>query len=295
MTYTLETLISTISDIYTHQDNYEMSKHLVDFHAPDGTYIGDYFNLFIHERMVNQAPKMYHIWGPYDLVSKKAPQRATVYQNGVLLINQDITHEINVRTAAMNLVVLSALWIRDLSDKKILLYWSGNLWKEFLKLLKEYDWSVTTMSYSNTKGPNMEFEALGASIGVACTYFTWDSLHQYDLVVLLTNSRNPVITKEMFATIKKTAIVTSFIGSQPQGELESSIYNKEVQIVVDRDQTLVYAKDLSAQIENGNVSKDSILTIEDLLQGKKTNPGSIIIYRSTWAPMQSLAIVKLLW
>jgi hypothetical protein len=43
------------------------------------------------------------------MISKKAPQRAIAYQNGELLVNQDITHEINMRTAAMNFVVWSLL------------------------------------------------------------------------------------------------------------------------------------------------------------------------------------------
>lgn len=199
-----------------------------------------------------------------------------------------------MRTAAMNFVVWSLLWITKLSDKKILLYWSGNVWKEFLKLLKDYDGMVNSIDYSNTKGPNKEFEALWKSLDIQCEYFTWDSLKKYDLIVLVTNSQKTVITKELFSTIEDTTIISSFIGSQPVGELESEIYDDSVQVIIDRDQTITYAKDLWAQIENGNISKDSILTIEDLLQGKKPSEWKPIIYRSTGAPMQSLAIVQLI-
>ncbi len=292
--FTTKELITNIIKIYGEKEKYEMQKHICDFHDDKGKYIGDYFNLFIQERIDNQAPKMYHIGWPYDLISKKAPQRATVYQNGELLINQDITHEINVRTAAMNFVILSLLGITDLSHKKVLLYWSGNVWKEFLKLLKEYDWMVNVMDYSNTKGPNKEFEALWTSLGITCNYFMWSSLQEYDLIVLLTNSRTHVITKELFSTVKNTAIIASFIGSQPVWELEWCIYNKDVQVIIDRDQTLVYAKDLWEQIKSGDISWDTILTIGDLLQGKKPSVGKPIIYRSTGAPMQSLAIVQLI-
>lgn len=269
-----------------------MHKYIADFHDLDGNYIWDYFNLYIQERVENQAPKMYHIGGPYDLISKKAPQRATAYQNGELLINQDITHEVNVRTAAMNFVVLSLLWVTSLSDKKILLFGNGNVWKEFLKLLRDYDWWVDSLDYCNTKGVSEEFESLGSSLGIQCHYFIGNSLQDYDLIVLHTSSRTPVITKELFATVKVTAIITSFSGSQP--ELEWWIYNQNVQVIIDRDQTILNAKNLGEQIESGNISRDSILTIEDLLNGKKPSIWKPVIYRSTGAPMQSLAILQLM-
>lgn len=291
--FTTQELIANIKKVYLEKEKYEMQKVICDFHDENGSYIGDYFNLFIQERIANQAPKLYHIGGPFDLISKKAPQRAVAYQNGELLINCDITHEVNVRTAAMNFVVLNSLGITDLSNKKILLYGTGNVWKEFLKLLKDYDWWVNSLDYRNTKSGDKEFESLWSSLGIQCHYFTWDSLQDYDLIVLHTSSRTPVITKELFATIKNTAIVTSFSWSQP--ELEWWIYDQNVQVIIDRDQTIETTKNLWEQVENGNLSRDSVILLNELLSGlKKPSYEKPIIYRSTGAPMQSLAILQLM-
>lgn len=69
--FTSKELIENIKKVYSDKEKYEMYKHICDFHNDSGEYIGDYFNLFIHERVENQPPKMYHIGWPYDMISKK--------------------------------------------------------------------------------------------------------------------------------------------------------------------------------------------------------------------------------
>jgi hypothetical protein len=59
--FTSKELIENIKKVYSDKEKYEMYKHICDFHNDSGEYIGDYFNLFIHERVENQPPKMYHI------------------------------------------------------------------------------------------------------------------------------------------------------------------------------------------------------------------------------------------
>lgn len=291
--FTTQDLVNNIKKVYLQKDRFEMQKHIADFHDESGAYVWDYFNLFIQERIQNQAPKLYHIGWPFDLISNKAPQRALIFQNGELLFDQDITHEVNVRTAAMNFVVLSALWVGSLGSKKILLVGTGNVWKEFLKQLKDFDDSVTSLDYSNTRDKDEEFESLGATIGVSCNPVQLTSLESYDIIALHTSSRKPVISKELFATVKHTAIVTSFMGGH--GEIEWSVYDGQVQVIIDRAQTLKDAKELALQIENGSFSKDSVILLDELLSGaKKPNNEKPIIYRSTGAPMQSLAILQLM-
>jgi hypothetical protein len=59
--FTTHELIENIKKVYSEKEKYEMQKYICDFHDAQGAYIGDYFNLFIQERIENQAPKMYHI------------------------------------------------------------------------------------------------------------------------------------------------------------------------------------------------------------------------------------------
>jgi ornithine cyclodeaminase/alanine dehydrogenase-like protein (mu-crystallin family) len=73
------------------------------------------------------------------------------------------------------------------------------------------------------------------------------------------------------------------------------VYDGQVQVIIDRAQTLKDAKELALQIENGSFSKDSVILLDELLSGaKKPNNEKPIIYRSTGAPMQSLAILQLM-
>lgn len=272
-----------------------MYKHMTYFHSENGEYVWDYFNLFIQERIQNEAPKLYHIWWPYDTVSHQAPQRATCYQWWELLINQDITHEVDVRTAAMNFVVLSSVWIWSLHDKKILVIWTWKVAKEFIKQVKEYDPWVSQIDYHNHHGIDASFEQTGVSVWLSCNFIPLESLSDYDIIVLHTSSKTPVITKDLFLTAKPNVIITSFAWTSGEGEVASDIYNNNMNIIVDWEQTTAHASDLKTAIEKNQITTQDTITIKDLVtRSKKPQMTSPIIYRSTGAPMQTLAIVKLL-
>jgi ornithine cyclodeaminase/alanine dehydrogenase-like protein (mu-crystallin family) len=293
--YNLQKLISNIVNIYTQEDMYEMHKSVVDFHAPDWSYVWDYFNLFIQERISNEAPKLYHIWWPFDVISNKAPQRAICFQWWELLVNKDITYEVDIRTAAMNFVVFSNLWISNLQEKNILVVWTWKIAREFLKQLKEYEPWISHIYYNNHHWINLSFEQHWKSLSVDCTFTELSSLWQFDIIVLHTSSTNPIITKELFSTTKDNTIITTFAWSHTQWEVSWEIYTDDVQLVVDRDQTIENTTEIKKQITENKILKNHIITLKELIAwNKKITFDKRIIYRSTWAPMQTLAIVKMI-
>lgn len=60
------------------------------------------------------------------------------------------------------------------------------------------------------------------------------SLEKYDIIMLHTSSRTTIIAPELFATVKPTAILHTFIGSHTMGEIAGEVYTDKVQLIADR-------------------------------------------------------------
>jgi ornithine cyclodeaminase/alanine dehydrogenase-like protein (mu-crystallin family) len=214
-----------------------------------------------------------------------------VFEGGKQLLNIEFDKYVSMRTAAMNAVVLNALNITDLSDKKVLIFGSGKIATETVKilasvfLLKEIDVISKTGNLA---------EITKAVKNISIQIGNIDDISKYDLIICHTKTDKPVISESHIQKIKHGAILTSFISSTEHGEFPDSIFNdKRANIITDWCQTILGAKDLQRAKEAG-LFVDSMY-LKDLLSGKTIDTSKqYTIYRSTGTPIQNLAVLKVL-
>lgn len=114
-------LLASIKQTFTDQDRYFFDKHVPEF-VKDGKFLADYFNQLAVEPLGNKPPRFYHTFSPFDVLSNKAPHYAVVFEAGEQLLNIEFDAYVSKRTAAMSAVVLQALSVDGLADKKVLLF-----------------------------------------------------------------------------------------------------------------------------------------------------------------------------
>ena len=119
-------LITSLKQTFINQDKYFFDKHVPEF-KKDGVFLGDYFSQLAVEPFEAKAPRFYHIFSPFDVISNKAPQHAVVFEAGDILLNIDFDQYVSMRTAAMSVVVLKALGYENLDGKNVLLFGSGRI------------------------------------------------------------------------------------------------------------------------------------------------------------------------
>lgn len=287
-------LINSIRDVFLHQDKYLMKKYAPEFFNGE-EFVGDYFNNITFELLGNLPPRVYYTGGPFDLISQKAPEQALVFHNGNLELNLDFTEFCMMRTGVMDSLVLQALGIKDVSDKRIIMFGSGNIARWSLKYLKEVYPSVKDIDIVNRSGGSENFTQFASELGITTTFQKEPHLELYDIIILHTSSVSGVLGAEDVSKIKKGAIITTYKALHEHGELASEFYDtKKNNIIIDWPEAL-HAGDLKAAQEKGLLQENNVLHLADVLQGEKhLLERNFTIFRSDGTPMQDVAILKLI-
>ena len=285
-------LLKSIKQTFIDQDNYFFDKHVPEF-TKDGKFLGDYFNNIAVEPLGDNSPRFYHTFSPFDVISNKAPHHAVVFESGEILLNIEFDEYVSMRTAAMTAVVLKALNVDDLKDKKVLLFGSGKIATQSVKILGSElglnKLDVITRS-GNLSGIKSDAEDVLIGNG------SIDDISQYDVIICHTQAVNPVISEEHLSSIKKGAVLASFISSTEHGEFPDEVYNSSrANIITDWQHTLLGAKDLKRAMDAHTFEESDLIYVKDLLNGKNIDQEKqYTIYRSTGTPIQNLAVLKLL-
>ncbi|MBP7846395.1 MAG: hypothetical protein KA007_03060 [Candidatus Pacebacteria bacterium] len=283
-------LINKLQEVFLKQADYFFDKHVPEF-IKDGNFLGDYFNQIAVEPLGEKPPRFYHTFSPFDVISNKSPHYAVVFENGEQLLNIEFDRYVSMRTAAMNAVLLKVLGINDLSKKKVLIFGSGKIATEAVKILAS-EFSLKEIDVISKSG---DLTKLTNSIkNVSIKSGNVDNLSGYDLIICHTKTEKPLISEKNIQNIKHGAILTSFISSTEHGEFAEEIYDEtRANIITDWDKTILGAKDLQRAQEKGLFIEPMYL--QDLLN-KQTidNNKQYTVYRSTGTPIQNLAVLKLL-
>lgn len=288
-------LLESIKQTFINQDEYFFDKHVPEL-VKDGKFIGDYFNQLAVEPLGDKPPRFYHTFSPFDVISNKAPHHAVVFEAGELLLDTEFDGYVSMRTAAMSGVVLQALGTDNLADKKVLLFGSGKIATESVKILASelglQDIDIVTRS-GDLGGITAATEATGVTINQGDA----SSIGEYDVIICHTQTSEPVISAEQLASIKQGAFLASFISSTEHGEFPDEIYDgSKANIITDWEQTLTGgAKDLKRAHEAGTFGDNSLTYVKDLLNGKQLDQSKqYTVYRSTGTPIQNMAVLRLL-
>jgi ornithine cyclodeaminase/alanine dehydrogenase-like protein (mu-crystallin family) len=285
-------IVSSLTKTFLNQNDYFFDKHVPEF-IKDDVFLGDYFNQLAVEPRGDMPPRFYHTFSPFDVISNKAPHHAVVFENGKIVLNIDFDIYVALRTAAMSAVLLKAMGYDSLKNKNVLLFGSGRIAQQSVKILaSELDMkSVDVITRSN------DLSGIKAAVdNVSIENGSIDEITKYDIIICHTKTTSPVIEKKQLEKIKKGAVLLSFISSTDHGELPDEVYDSsKANVITDWQQTISGAKDLKRAVESNLLSEENLIYIKDLLSGSKINQEKqYTVYRSTGTPIQNLAVLKLI-
>lgn len=281
-------LLALFDEVFANDDQYQAFKIVREF-TEAGEFSGDYHQFLMYEPQEAAAPRFYNVGGPYDLVSKKAPQTAQVFQNGELILNIDYTSYVDVRTGAMDAFLLKLLE-SDPTDKRILYIGAGHIAVNSIATLKAIFGSVDTVDYTS-RASKPDFEEKAHDIGVVALFRETPNISEYDFIFMHTNTSEPIITDS--ANIKEGAVITTFITSTQHGEVADDIYNHNANVVVDLTENIDHLPDLKRAVNAGKINEP--ISLKQLLQGKNIDSSKdYTIFRSGGTALQNFAMLKLL-
>ena len=286
-------LLASLKQAFLNQDQYFFDRHIPEI-KQDGKFLGDYFNELAVEPLGTNPPRFYHAFSPFDVISNKAPEYAVVFQAGEKLLDLEFTNYVFMRTAAMNAIVLQALRIDNLADKKVLMFGAGRIATETVKILAEV-LSLDTIDIISKSGDLSKIKQATEQTGVSINAGNKDNIGQYDVIICHTQSSEPVISKEQLSSIKQGALLTSFISSTEHGEFLDEVYDQsKANIVTDWEKSLLSTKDLVRAQEAGLF--DEPIYLKELLQSadRIDQNKQYTVYRSTGTPIQNMATMKVL-
>ena len=94
-------LINNIRRQISNSSKLKYQRSLLEFEDSEGSFIGD--NVFETTFLLrgNEAPLIYEVSGPYDVISNEYATIGRIYENGKRIFECDIKSQIQERTAAM--------------------------------------------------------------------------------------------------------------------------------------------------------------------------------------------------
>lgn len=289
---TITQVLTNIQNAFTQEDKYELRKSVEEFQDNDAKFLGDFVSFLMIDKNAN-PPMFYLVASPFELISHEAPQHALVWQGGKLLLNTDYTDYAAMRTGAMDSIALKTYGFDSLVQKKILLFGTGKTARWSLQILKTVFEDLKEIDYINsTNAKSEDFETFSKVQGVSAWIGQKEKLQEYDIILCHTNAKEPILTVEDMARIKKSAVITTFIGSTEHGEVADEFYSNNANIVLDWEKNLEVAKD----ILRSKTPKEDLILLKDLLSKKRTlaSEKHYTIFRFVGTPMQNLGVLQAL-
>ena len=101
-----ERLIANIRQLLINNHRLKYQRALLEFENIDGSFLGD--NVFETTFLLrdNQAPLIYEVSGPYDVISNEYATIGRIYEKGQRIFECNIKDQIQQRTAAMERIIL---------------------------------------------------------------------------------------------------------------------------------------------------------------------------------------------
>lgn len=280
-------LTEHIKECFLQADKYQMHKIITEFKKGD-EFLGDYFQFLMYEPHP-KAPIIYSTGSPFDVVTRKAPDRALAFQDGELILDFDFTEWVKVRTGAMDALMMQLT--RKGVDSKILYYGAGGTAKWSVGILQQLFAGIKTIDYHNASGGKPDFEQATQAVGVTAAYIEQPNLMDYDCIFMHTNAKGTILGPEAINRIKPGALITTYISSTDHGEVADEFYTSDANVILDSDQNVLNAKDLKRAVESGRLTQAEVVYLKDLLGGKKLPAKPYIIARFCGTPMQNLAVM----
>ena len=287
-----ETLIANIRQQLLNSHRLKYQRALLEFQDLDGDFLGD--NVFETTFLLReeQAPLIYEVSGPYDVISNEYATIGRIYESGQCIFECDIKAQIQQRTAAMVCLFFESL---KHEPKNILLVGAGKLAIETIRYLNHVFTAIDSVDYHARNQRADSFEATCKDLGVAAKFQDVMNLKGYDTIVMVTNTPECLINNTNINTIEYGAVVASLCTTSQTGEISGEVYaHKDVNVLFDYDLTRTFTPDMRLADKAGYLQKVTLL--KDILNGtisinmrEKKN-----ILRITGTPMQNIAVLDMM-
>lgn len=288
-------VVDRIKWTFLNEHKFILKKYIEEF-KKDDEYFADYYNFWMVEDNGDKPPTIFHVASPFDTISKKDPQHALVWNDGKVILNIEYADYAAMRTGAMDAIVLEVSGVKSLIGKKILILGTGRTAKWSVKVTKEIFKDFSEIAYINsTNTSDQKFEKFCMDLGVIAKVGGRDRISTYDYISCHTNSKDPVLNSELMKNIKKGCIITTFVSSPGSREIDDSFYTDRANVVIDWEKNMFRAHEISSMVEKGELNKENIITLRDLLEGKRNlEDKDFTVFRFLGTPMQNLAVLKIL-
>jgi len=284
-----QNILSQIRDAFIHQDRFSGHKKVVEFFDDKEASQWDIYNFYIREVLPDGSPQYYAITSPYDISWKSAPQQAMVFHSEKLIFSTEFSEAVKIRTWCMDTIFLQALEITDISDKRILIVWSGGTAKYIYLFLKDSFNNLGSIDYTNRPGSNTEFESLGE-----LRYVDAPHLGEYDIILLHAHVDAPYLKTENRSQLKKDAIVISYGGKTPERDIAHTFFTSDDMVIVDMYANIENLKPLKTALEVWSIYQSELIDLGKLLSREQTvnNRKDLTICISGGTHIQNLAMMK---
>ena len=287
-----ERLIANIRQLLINNHRLKYQRALLEFENIDGSFLGD--NVFETTFLLrdNQAPLIYEVSGPYDVISNEYATTGRIYEKGQCIFECNIKEQIQQRTAAM-----VCLFFESLKHKpnKILIIGAGKLAIEVIRYLNYAFPLIDCIDYHARNQRADTFETSCNDLGISAKFQDVMDLSDYDTVIMVTNTSECLIDDKNIESIKNGAVVASLCTTSQTGEITGEVYGrKDVNVLFDYDLTRSFTSDMRIADKAGYLKKVTLL--KDILDvdvtlnmAEKKN-----ILRITGTPMQNIAVLDMM-
>lgn len=189
----------------------------------------------------------------------------------------------------MDTLFLQSLGVETLSDKKILIVWSGGTAKYSYLFLKDSFADLGTIDYINRSWQNTEFESLGSMKYVAAP-----DMSQYDIILLHAHVDVPYLTSEHRSQIKDWAVVISYGGKTPERDISPIFFTSDDTVIIDMYANIDNLKPLKTAIESWSIRQEELIDLGKLLSGEQKieNRKNLTVCISGGTYIQNIAMMK---
>lgn len=284
-----QSILSQIREAFIHQDRFSGDKKVVDFFDTDNHFQWDIYNFYIRELLADGSPQYYTTTSPYDVSWKSAPQQALVFHGEKLIFSTDFTEAVKIRTGCMDTIFLHALGVQSISDKKILIVWSGGTAKYSYLFLKDSFADIWGIDYTNRSWKNTEFESLGH-----LRYVETPDLSEYDIILLHAHVDEPYLKTAHKNQIKDGAIIISYGGKTPECDIDPAFFTSAETVIVDMHTNIENLKPLKIALEKWSINQEEVIDLGQLIRGESTVDTNkhITVCISWWTYIQNIAMMK---
>jgi hypothetical protein len=284
-------LVERIREQFTKIEQLKYRRTLLEFFDDQGKFLGDNVFETTFKLRNGDAPLVYEVSGPYDVVSKEYATNARVYYRAELQFECDMKSGIFQRTAAMVWLYLDTL---KRIPKKTLLIGAGKVALQTSAYLKHFSPALESIDYQDLTRKT-DFEHQLQELGLTAQYLSDPDFSMYDTIIIATNTNTCIIHERNFSTLKPGTVIVSLCTTSQSGEISEEIYARtNLNIFLDYNLSKTFTEDMRKANNLGYL--DKAILFHDILAGQSDFDlaTKVNIIRLTGTPLQNVAVIDMM-